>query len=227
MSPIKSLKVFVDSVRSLGVRETIASIPAYLREVHAERQDGFDRQYGTRTSDRLLGANENRGHWPTPARVFADMVAKLPVRKEDFTFVDIGSGMGRVLLLASNQPFKKIIGVELDPALVAISRENLATYKAPGKRCADIEARQADATKLDIPAGPVVFYLFRPFTTNILEQVMANIHASALQSPRPMFIIDYNPWPDGPLDKAPWLERVAHVKASGANRFDWTIHAVR
>ena len=42
-----------------------------------------------------------------------------------------------------------------------------------------------------------------------------------------MFIVDYNPWPDGPLDKSPALQRVAHVKRSGANRRDWTIHSVR
>jgi hypothetical protein len=131
------------------------------------------------------------------------------------------------LLLASNHPFKQIIGVELDSNLVAISRENIATYNSPRKRCRELEARQADATTLAIPDGPVVFYLFRPFTTNILEKVMVNIHASILKSPRPVYIIDYNPWPDGPLDKAPWLSRVAHVKASGANRFDWTIHTAR
>jgi hypothetical protein len=36
---------------------------------------------------------------------------------EDYTFVDFGSGKGRALLLASEYPFKRILGLEFSPEL--------------------------------------------------------------------------------------------------------------
>jgi len=48
---------------------------------------------------------------------FLAMVSSLNLRFEDFTFIDFGSAKGRALLLASEFPFKKIIGVDFSPKL--------------------------------------------------------------------------------------------------------------
>jgi predicted RNA methylase len=41
------------------------------------------------------------------------------------TFVDIGSGKGRALIIAAEYAFKRIIGVEYSPSLATICRRNL------------------------------------------------------------------------------------------------------
>jgi len=43
----------------------------------------------------------------------------------DFIFIDLGSGKGRTLLMASDYPFRRIVGVELLLALHQIAQENL------------------------------------------------------------------------------------------------------
>src|SRR5580704_1214897 len=45
-----------------------------------------------------------------------------------YTFIDIGAGKGRGLLVASEYHFRKVVGIELNPALAATARENVAHW---------------------------------------------------------------------------------------------------
>ena len=47
-----------------------------------------------------------------------------------YTFLDIGSGKGRGLLVASEYRFRKVIGIELHPALATVARQNVAHWTA-------------------------------------------------------------------------------------------------
>jgi hypothetical protein len=47
---------------------------------------------------------------------------------QDFTFIDLGSGKGRVLLMAAAYGFKRIIGVEFMPELHRVAEENIRKY---------------------------------------------------------------------------------------------------
>ena len=47
-----------------------------------------------------------------------------------YTFVDLGAGMGRAMLLAADYPFRAVVGVELHPTLARIARANLAIWRA-------------------------------------------------------------------------------------------------
>jgi predicted RNA methylase len=48
-----------------------------------------------------------------------------------FSFVDFGSGKGRVLLVASHYPFREVVGVEFSPELQKIAEGNIRSTKAP------------------------------------------------------------------------------------------------
>ena len=54
---------------------------------------------------------------------------------QDFNFVDIGSGKGRALLLASDYPFREIIGIELSPELDRVAQGEVAICEVirPGR----------------------------------------------------------------------------------------------
>jgi tRNA1(Val) A37 N6-methylase TrmN6 len=56
------------------------------------------------------------------------MLALLPINLDDYTIVDIGSGKGKLLLLASNYPFRRIIGVEYAPLLHEIAKKTSRTF---------------------------------------------------------------------------------------------------
>jgi len=127
----------------------------------------------------------------------------------DFTFIDLGSGKGRVLLMASDYPFKRIVGVEFTPNLVSTAEKNIAGYFSDRQRCRKIETLCMDARDFQFPSGPLVVYLFNPFSESTFAQVLENLRRSLEQSPRPVYIAYRFTEFEGLLTQAVWLEKVA------------------
>ncbi len=104
----------------------------------------------------------------------------LPI--ERYTFVDIGAGKGRALLLAAANPFHEVVGIELNPAMAAIARENLRRVEAqPNDLLAPIRLLEADALTTPLPAGPLLLFLFHPFAAPALRRLLRRIaHEAAV-----------------------------------------------
>lgn len=139
----------------------------------------FDSQYKT-------PGLEYQSHHPAIVR---EALRSLEVRYQDYTFVDIGCGKGRVLLVASEFPFRKIMGIEFAPQLAEQARQNLKTYRSRGRKCFAIEAITADATEYNLPPEPQVLYFYSPFAGNVLAKVLDNVEASLEKSPRPLLVL--------------------------------------
>ncbi|MDQ6930241.1 MAG: class I SAM-dependent methyltransferase [Candidatus Eremiobacteraeota bacterium] len=92
------------------------------------------------------------------------------------TFVDIGSGMGRVVMLASHHPFRQVLGIEISPALHEIARENVRVYTDARQRCRDIRLVRADAAEVALPPGNLAIYLYNPFQGRILARLLERLH---------------------------------------------------
>lgn len=127
----------------------------------------------------------------------------------DFTFIDLGSGKGRALLMAADYPFKKIIGVEFMPELHRAAQENIAGYSSDRQRCRLIESVCMDARDFQFPPGPLVAYLFNPFSESTFAHVLDGLRRSVEQSPRPVYIAyrftEFEPL----LAQGEWLEKIA------------------
>lgn len=82
---------------------------------------------------------------------------------EKTTFIDIGAGMGRAVLLASQMPFARVLGVEMHPALARIARRNLAAWRRAGRAACTARIVEGDAAEMAFPQGPAVLFLFNPF----------------------------------------------------------------
>jgi SAM-dependent methyltransferase len=141
---------------------------------------------------RLLGLFYSP-YQPTDPALFREMMATLPVDCKAFTFIDLGSGKGRTLLMASEYPFQRIVGVELLPELHQIAQQNLALYKSDSQKCFALEAVCGDATTFSFPPEPLVLYLFNPLPESGLKQVMANLDRSLLAHPRAVYVVYHNP----------------------------------
>ncbi len=109
---------------------------------------------------------------PTPVGDLDALLAHVPFPLAGTTFVDLGAGMGRALLLAAQHPFRRIVGVEISPALCAIARDNLATVERTYLRCRDLRVVRADARDVAFPRGDLVIYLYNPFDATILGRVL-------------------------------------------------------
>ena len=157
----------------------------------------FDRRFGTETSgvvdsDRLESILENRTHAvrykPTKARPFVRLLARLNL-PDDATFVDVGSGKGKVLLLAAQHPFKRVVGLEFSPSICAQARRNIDLFRRTGKLAAPIEIFEGDATQYAMAGDENVFFLYNPFDAVILSQFVDNLRQSVRDHPRPIWFI--------------------------------------
>ena len=124
---------------------------------------------------------------PTEPAAFHEMLDALQQRDQastfrDFTFLDLGSGKGRTLLMASDYPFRRIVGVELLPALHQIAQENLRLYKNDAQKCFALEAICGDANEFPFPDEPLVIYMFNPLPESGMRRVCANLEQSLRSS---------------------------------------------
>jgi SAM-dependent methyltransferase len=168
----------------------------------ARRQDReFDARFGVETSgvvglERLQIESPNRRHgvWHEQSRpaAFHGLLKRLPIRHEEFVFVDFGSGKGRALLMASEYPFKRLVGVEFARELHEAARENVRRYRSATQRCRQFELHCLDAVEYEVPREPTVFYFYNPFDAVVLAQVLDNIRRSLAECPREVFVVYLN-----------------------------------
>ncbi len=119
---------------------------------------------------------------PTPVDQAEALLDALPLAPEHSTFIDIGSGMGRVVLLAARRPYRQIIGVEISPALHQIAKDNRARYAGPALACKDVRLVRADASTFTLPRGDLAVYLYNPFRTEVLGPLVKRLadHSGAV-----------------------------------------------
>ena len=111
-----------------------------------------------------------------------------------YTFIDVGSGKGRVLFVAAEYPFRKVMGVEFSNALHDDALANLKRYKFRGRRCSDIEPVHADAREFEFPNDNLVIYLFNPFGEEVMERMLENLQRSLEKHPRHVIVVML--WPE-------------------------------
>jgi SAM-dependent methyltransferase len=157
--------------------------------------------------ERLLGLFHTP-YQPTDAALFQEMMAGLPIDFREFTFVDLGAGKGRTLLMASEYPFRRIVGVEILPELDRVAQQNIRDYRSPTQRCSQIESLCADAREFMPPEEPVILYLFNPLPAEGLDRVLGNLEKSLRQNPRSVYVLYHNPVLEEHLRGCRWLEPV-------------------
>jgi SAM-dependent methyltransferase len=175
---------------------------------------GFDARFGTDTTAALtpveaeLPAGRRDGatmYLPSLDQDLDAMVAALDwpeALAQATTFVDIGSGKGRVVMLAAMRSFREVIGVELSPVLHAIAQRNLDIVGKRGAFASPARVTLGDATELDVPRGPLIAYLYHPFREPIASLVIDRLVASLAAAPRPAAILYGHPTLQAPLDPA-------------------------
>jgi SAM-dependent methyltransferase len=103
----------------------------------------------------------------TPPEIVERMLRMAEVGKGD-TLIDLGSGDGRIVIAAA-QRGAQALGVDLDPELVRIAREN-ANQAGVAAR-AQFQVRDIFDTDLS-PASVVAFYLLPEFNAKLLPRLL-------------------------------------------------------
>jgi SAM-dependent methyltransferase len=97
---------------------------------------------------------------------------------DEFTFVDVGAGMGRAVLLAAELSFCEVVGVELNATLARIARRNAAAWRELGQARAPMRMVCGDAVEFKFPDGPCVAFLFNPFGAPVLRRLLRALKKS-------------------------------------------------
>ena len=108
------------------------------------------------------------------------------------TFVDIGCGKGRVLLVASTLGFHEVVGVEINAGLARIAQANAERWRMlhpPPASLAPIRVMENDATEVPLPEGPVLLFLYNPFREPVLRALLERIVAQRSASREPLHVL--------------------------------------
>lgn len=163
----------------------------------------FDWRHGVRTCGSaelkgltIAGENANHGvfYHPSHPKFLFEVLGALNIDYSRYAFVDLGSGKGRVLLVASEFPFLSIVGVEFARELNEIACENIRSYRSTTQKCGKLQSLHADAAEFEFPSVPLVIYLFNPFGPGVLVPVLRNLQRSLGSQPRDAVLIYIAPF---------------------------------
>jgi SAM-dependent methyltransferase len=198
------------------------STPERKRQRYGDADYDWDHHVNTTSAavgwrDRLLGVFHS-AYQPSEPAIFHEMLNTLQrqcgLDFHNFVFIDLGSGKGRTLLMASDYPFRRILGVELLPALHAIAQENLSKYRGKAQECFKLESICGDACEFVFPAEATILYLFNPLPEAGLRRVMANLKESLRAHPRAVYVLYHNPLLEHVLSQCAGL-----TKMDGAQQY--------
>lgn len=184
---------FVDSLARRGVRRTLQSAMSISEDYF------FDFRHATDTARRVrlaklritsVNKGEAKDYIPTRGRAFRKLLDSLHF-PNDSVFVDFGCGKGKLLLLASRYPFKRIVGIEFSPDLCEIAKQNVSTYHKGKPSNVDIVC--GDVIDYRFGDDENVLFFFNPFTRPVMLRVLAKVEESFLRKPRDMWLIYNDP----------------------------------
>ena len=186
----------------------------------------FDIAHGTETSGLLSGKVIARGTATAPEDLTAYygiapsiLRALLDLWLRDFhpaasidrtVFLDVGAGKGRAMLVASEFPFHRVEGIELNPTLASVARSNIALWSEAQQSTilAPLELHEADATRAPLPREPLLAHLFHPFEDRLLRRFLRHVEKDLTGNPRPFDLLYVNAEHDSLIDHHPAFERL-------------------
>jgi SAM-dependent methyltransferase len=173
-----------------------------LQRVVLERRYGMPRGALRNVDLRDIGfaaPDRVHDHIPSPHGVLRRIIRKREVTRDD-VFVDIGCGMGPVLVeAAARYDFRRIIGVDVVPEFTEVAR---ATFAAGGRLSdRDVEIVTADVTEYELPDDVTVVYMADPFRGRIFDAVLAKVLANVDKTGRPIRLIYFLPVEGGRVER--------------------------
>ncbi len=169
------------------LREAISRAKGFLGEHVVDRRRGTDTSRIVDLATAGVHTDGRIPYVPSGWRSLPSALRHIPVSEDD-VFLDLGCGKGRVVLQAAERPFKRVIGVELSPELIAVAHENLHAAR-DRLRCQNVELIVADITTWSIPDDVTVLYAYNPVRGELFEAAMNAMIASYDRNPRPMHLL--------------------------------------
>lgn len=224
------------SFECLGLRGALAELANRVDTPESDAE--FDALHGTDTAGSVEPAEmgiadaETIRHairyLPSPLRATSWMLDAIGVDPARCSFVDLGCGKGRVLLIAAERPFRHITGVEISRELAAIAQRNTERYRPASSRVGAITVANADAREFEMPTGDLLIHMYHPFDPTISAAVFARL-AAASHTPGRRIVVAYMtythsvPAVTAMFASFPWL-RLTRYEESIRGRYNWIFY---
>jgi len=185
----------------------------------------FERRLGVHTSGNIgldelgIAADGREGYAPVGWLRLRQILPPNTVTSDD-VFLDIGSGMGRAVLLAAAYPFRRVTGVELSTQLLAIAQDNVDRCMAR-LRCKDVVLVNADAVDYEIPDDVTVIFMNNPIQGANFAAVVKNVLDSYDRRPRMLRIVYGNPVEEPALLATGRIQMIRQVRGFRPER-EWS-----
>ena len=198
-----------------AIRQALRLTPRSANPGVVRRESGphpFDRAHQVDTSGLVSGEDiDSRslsglyitGYYGISPSTLQQALERLPEPVDAYTFVDLGCGKGRALLVAAEHPFRRLLGVEISPELARVAQANTS----PEPR---IAVEQGDAATFRFPNEPLVIFLYHPFLPPVLRKVLRNLKQTRADSSHPTFLLYANPAYQKVIARFPFLKLVWH-----------------
>jgi predicted RNA methylase len=169
--------------------------PVYLhmRYLSSLRED---RRLGITTADERLakkfgcGVSEyNQRYRAMPYSAARRLMRRLNPGPQD-ALLDYGCGAGRIICLAAQYPFSRIIGIDIDAELCAVAERNVHALR---QRRTLPEVVCADAASYPVPREISVVFLYNPFPRPVLQEALTRVLESFDHMPRLVRVVYANP----------------------------------
>ena len=210
--------------RSLELAARIEPIRRVLFELqhkistHRYPVHPFDGQYGITTSGFLPGSvlrsgysvtetTSNVGYLGGQPSIIRWSLSVCPIHN-DAIFLDLGCGKGRALVVASEFPFRSVIGVEISPELAKLAEENAQVIGRNFPERTPITVVNGDALDYALPEGNLIIYLYNPFGQELIIRLLTNIETALLKRDSSIWVVYTNPVWGHILDRSSTLNRV-------------------
>jgi predicted RNA methylase len=223
MKQIASARYYADRlaqhIREDGLRNSAVLVGKNLvwpycdwlirRRIRAHEQ--FDLKYGLDTQTPLLmrqletsapGAQFANHYEGAAIPLVHKILRQLKTDLRQFTFIDLGSGKGRVLLVAAQYSFKSVVGVEFSKILHDIAQSNISKFVEHGLTKTHPESINMDAGEFDFSQfRDKVVFCNNPFTASLMLRVLDNLQLSVGNNGDNAILIYLTPIPTAVKDR--------------------------
>lgn len=184
------------------IRRVFVRVPV-LRAVYSGclRRHPIDIEYGVDTSGLADAPTQSdaqlagqlcpyMGSQPTIIRRALDTLGNI----SGYTFIDMGCGKGRPLIVASEYAFSLALGYDISADLVRTANANAVKIAQRFPHRPPIRAVSEGVSEMKLPAGNAVVFLYNPFGRDLMASLLGKLEA-ALESGsiRHLFVVYDNP----------------------------------
>lgn len=181
----------INRAMSRGLKSTFQSALSVIEDSVFDIRHRLDTRAEVAVEDLDIGEDDKlqaEKYKPTRARYFRKLMRQIRLPR-DGIFVDVGCGKGRVLMLAAEQGFDRIVGLEISAHLCELAKKNIDRFRPRYADGQSISVVCDNVVHYSLTHEETVFFLYSPFERDLTHQFLGKVRESLRRNPRQLFLV--------------------------------------